>query len=855
MNNFLVTHAVENIWCAPGQDRQFNFLLNRLSPARGYRDTFKLEWTIVDLPTKLGTYHVFNIGHINPRLLGLLPSVREWTRADFIVNREGINFVMMNDKGTVFPRHRCYYQLTRNNNLLFAIEEVPWMSPEIESERMYFHCYTNAIKFGDRNVFGNVIKIKSDTVRTRADILKFQEDAAKPVQYGKRFRFVNGKYVNELTLANIVVGDDVEYLDDHSVRETVTFNVPKIPRFDSTLDKLMKFLITYPNSVKHIDYHDDIELFVYVKDSNERWKGYYLHRNDHRTLRNLTHADYSLSVQAVTNLLQSNGDKFEQAYVEVNIRNAGLVRAVFPNQSRIHDLYRLSYAKRVKAMVGKDALVPVWRAATLEAAAYPELMRWKDMQPPQNRVEEHYGSYTSGMLMANSPRAVGNITGAPGVVLSYILGNRSTVFEYDAQGKYLGMHLHDSGERYFTRDVKARKLEVAKGYGGLQTSDVYNTAVTPLKPGFNYRCYRRSKGNGILPAGKWSDVTGSDQYIVTDDAIRWAPDDRTDTLVRFNDTFLVYENTINQYKGNFHFTIMEQIFRDEMQITQAMDLPRGDLDILLNGYSLVEGIDYIINFPEVIIISKKFLKRPIRTAKQVVQVRYRDFCDKDCQPRRRAEVGFVSHGLISHDKVIQLRRDRVNRVSVDGALLLQSEYAFPDEKAGTQGLNPINGKPFAIRDEVIPLNEVMDVDTYAMLEVSRDIDKSVSDYLTLHLPEKKLVGPNVIDGLYQLYSPFINAIYNDLSRGVLKPPYIDTHYSDEQIRQTLIPYEFLLPFDPSQHDSYVSRTYADVHPHTYDEVIDIPIRQYEFIARACVIYTGSRVVPNHYFSVSKLPEV
>jgi len=853
MHNHLVAQAVKDIWCSPSQDRQFNIQLNRLSPLRGYVDWFSDDWERIDLPNATSTFHVFNMGQYNPRALGLLPSYRQWTRADIIMRRNSMIFSVFTDQGIQFPRHRCYYQLSRNNDLMVAVEEVPWMAPAVRN-RVYLRVYSNALLYSQRNVHGQLIMIQGQQVTTRNQIVDLQTETGKQPAAGRRFCFVNGVYVEQITLLNTKPGDDVEYYDDLSVKRTTQFNIAGLKQFTSTLDSLAKFILATSINDGTIDFHDDIEVFVCKRGLNNTFKGFYLHRNDLRTMRNLTHADYSLAVQSVMNLLQMNGITSNlDCFVELNIRESGLKRPLSNVESRIHDLYTLPYADRVNAMIGVRANVSVWQADALESSAYMRTMSYPSTQIPAKTVEDTYGHHMGGALLANTPQPIATITGAKGVKLPYLLAQRATIYEYDAQGKMINYYLHDAGENYLARNAAIQFVEGYKGYGAFESGDYFNVPVVDIPQGANFRCYRRITNTIDGVPGPWQDVTGSNRYLVSNGKIQWVTSSGADTLVRFNTDWLAYNQEINTYEGNYRFTLREKVLRDGFEITHAMDIPRGDLDVFIGNpgqtlYSLVEGIDYVVQFPEVMIINRKFLtsdRGPL-----MVSVRYRDFCDQEVKHKCRAETGWISHGRISANGKYDLRKDRVTRIVTKGGMQLKQNVVFAEDSAGTVGANPLNGTPYSIRDEVIPLNSLYEQDTYEMWNRSETIDAQIEAYLTEYRPLPQAQGPNVMTQSYLIYSPFINAIYSDLIRGILAPSWIFTHFTREKVDEVIQPYLPLLRFDPTQHGTWVDDRYATVAPHNRPGVQEIVIHFMRFLQFACDLYMKDKINLEPYFTVT-----
>ena len=74
----LQRHVIDNVWCSPEQDLQVRYMPAKISPINGYWGYFIHMWNKIDLPTREDRYHIYQIGAINPELLGLNPKRNRW---------------------------------------------------------------------------------------------------------------------------------------------------------------------------------------------------------------------------------------------------------------------------------------------------------------------------------------------------------------------------------------------------------------------------------------------------------------------------------------------------------------------------------------------------------------------------------------------------------------------------------------------------------------------------------------------------------------------------------------------------------------------------------------------------------
>lgn len=87
-----------------------------------------------------------------------------------------------------------------------------------------------------------------------------------------------------------------------------------------------------------------------------------------------------------------------------------------------------------------------------------------------------------------------------------------------------------------------------------------------------------------------------------------------------------------------------------------MTIPPRRLDVWLNGHPLIEGLDYHVNWPEVVVVNKQYLTSD---ENQLIDIRGQGFCAADLKPEPPREFGFVEHGYLSKDRQYNVRDDKV----------------------------------------------------------------------------------------------------------------------------------------------------------------------------------------------------
>ena len=90
MTNFFNQYLVDNIWASPKGDWQFPLSPMRMSGSDGFINFCKLAGTNITLPTGNETYHLFQVGRLNPELLKLLIGDGNWQSFANIINNQNV---------------------------------------------------------------------------------------------------------------------------------------------------------------------------------------------------------------------------------------------------------------------------------------------------------------------------------------------------------------------------------------------------------------------------------------------------------------------------------------------------------------------------------------------------------------------------------------------------------------------------------------------------------------------------------------------------------------------------------------------------------------------------------------------
>lgn len=851
MSDFLIEHALDNVWCTPDQDYQYIFRLAHLTGPYGTTRLVDVEWQSIVLPNRTDTFNVYWIGQIHPKLLGLVNSWKTWTPFSTVCNKAKMLVDLYNIDGVEIPRHLAYLQVMGDRSIVIAIKRNEQFD-SLYNKPVFFRVYSNAYLASERSYgVDNAVVIDGYTYDgDRARLLTFQRAyLAWLTKVGHTYAYLNGYLVDDFQPDRIKTGDVIEYVYDSTIRKVIDLPISSLSTFVSLVDQKRKYLLHYNDPDEDtINYRDDIDIYLIKKEVNGRFEGVYHHRNQEDSMRMVTHKDYSLVVPYVAGFIVAKEGWSNPSDITIRlcIREAGWKRPLVDENSRIKELYKLPPVDIPKAMLGVESTVAVWRADNLEAAMYPRIMRDEGPGITRDMVQQAYGYNAVSKLVADTPQKVTILSHDRFVALPYALRDAATCYEYDANGLLLGFYPHTSGVYYNPRNAECRLVEALVGVASDSLETIYNTATSPVGNVYNYRYYKCSMVAGT-PSYKWVSATPEVDYTFVSGSVVWLLD-RVSwyTAVRDDRKFLSYSINITAPDGLYYFPITVSERRSDGNFyKQPMNLRMGKLELFLNRRALIEGLDYFVNWPYVTLTNREFL---VEGAVQNVVVRVTGFPAEDMSMEPPAEVGFVNLGLLSRNNRFDIRDDKVMRIVVRGRTLTRDRLAFSEDHSGVYLTDVVtNGSPYVVDDVVVPLRNLVSENTYTMRNKSRLIDKAISDYLTLKLPEVPVSDPNVITERYEVFSPFACKVLFDLTSGLLWDDQMATHYGDVDIKRWLKPYEYLLSFDPCKQG--VDTRYVSIHPHHLSHEMELNIYQYNFLKRAIAFYLESKVDLSHFVSI------
>lgn len=863
MYDFFKDHAYKNVWCTPDQDTQVILELAKLTPYNGAKSRYKVAWRTQYLPDQTNQWHIYQIGQVHPLILGLFPKTNEWVSFAETSNRQKMICDIYSDLGIQIPRVETFYIHNEDRNILVAVKKNTKLSYDFNNDKVYLRLYSNEFFNSQRahNV-NDFIYVEGGRYANNTEIVALQNSyETHAALNGQTYAFVNGRKVHAINLFTVAVGDVAEFVYDSSVEKVVDFKLSDLLDFTSTLDSKKKYLLHYDGvDTGTINYQDDVDIFVFRDLGSGQHTGVYYHKNNADAMRNLTHRDYSIGVGYVSNYVNKIKSFYpettlinpEDIYVRIHIRKSGYDRDLVFETNRIHELYKLGTDDIEKAMLGIDSTVINWRAETLENAGYTKIMRSLSKNITNELVQNAYGYNALSKISADTPVQTYDFSGFNAANVPYLLQKGCTCYEYNSEGVLLNWSYHASGPRYICTNPLTTHVEMFSGKGGNYLNEVYGFDSTPYSRELDFRVYECGKTPGVVD-NKFIDVTGrTDKYVIESNRIFWIEESPFRyPMVRFNSDFLAYDTTANMLDGQLKLTLNHLQRRNNTLSNWVMNVPMGELDVFMNDHSLIRNLDYVYKFPEIFIINKSHLVDP-NNQPQRFHIRFTGFCKSDLSLSEVVDVGFIEHEVLSNNNRFDIRDDKVLRITVDGKLKTRNDFVFSELHSGVNMLSPLNGTPYQIKDIVAPLRGLATADTYALRDQSLITDKTVSDYLSLKIPQPERPALSAIPNRYEIFSPFICKILYDLAlnRLILE----NKIYTKQEVMKICKDYEYLLAFDPTQEEQSVNSNYVIIHPHSLTSTIGIVLNKYRFLNTVVLIYTNNLVTLSPFVEIIPDPD-
>ena len=866
MEDLIQSTIISNIWCDPNQNKQFIIKPSRLTLPSGVIGIINIALLEISMPNLSDVFHLFNIGQLHPSILNLFYLQNRYLSSDWyllgdVMNNSNVYIDIYTTNGVQIPRQESYYYFNYNKDLIVAIKENFNIPINYGSDDIYLRVYSNSYFI---NKINPNILVNSKINATAQDIQNIQTIYQNLLnQTGYVLLFINGLLVNDFNSSTINVGDAIELVYDKSIYKVIDFPLSGLPVFLSTVYNENRYLLHYSgNRANSIDYFGDTDLYIQSIYNNSRC-GVLYHKNTIDACRNITHQDYSISVDRVSNfltgleiLLNQQNIPTTSIFLRLFIRttsNNG--RSLQYENNRISSLYLMNDQAITQTMLSTVSGPINWRVETLEASPYITAMDIDYRQITDSLGVQLYGYNALSVLLGNTPLTTTLLSSFEQVDLPLGLQNNSTIYEYDINGLLLGSYPHLTGVTYTCVNNTTKLIEGIVGMGSNTPNVLFgtNNITLPLNCGYRvYKCHYILDNNNnptTVLDNIWTDITNNiSNYTVVNNVLNWVGSDTNRFLmVRTDNSFLDLDFMITPNLGVLAFNLTENEDRGNGLNSYSLPIPLGQLDIFLNSKSLIENIDYYVNFPTITIINTKYLMSNPNNTQQHIHVRFTGFCNNNLQYEIPNDIGFIQYGALSNNNHYDLRTDKVLRILVDGKLQQLSNLTFIETTPTLQFNSSLNGLPYMVRDLVVPMETYINQDTYAFRSLSQTIDTNVSSYLSSIFPQEPENNSSVIITKYNVYSPFIYNIVCFILLNQITNDDISSLLSDSDIINFCQQFEHLLDSDPTHKSLNTFSPFLNILPvNTTASVINLSNLQYTFLNNVVRLYCNNLLTLSPY---------
>lgn len=807
MTNFFNQYLVDNIWASPKGDWQFPLSPMRMSGSDGFINFCKLAGTNITLPTGNETYHLFQVGRLNPELLKLLIGDGNWQSFANIINNQNVYAQTYTDYGMTLSLSDVYFRFDTNKAMYIAVRWNPLLDID------YSNLTDITIRFITASYVNNTIPSLlnqyaawSGTVTDDLDITNIQQFAA---QYpGSNLLFYANGYLSDLNA--IGINDQVDVIFDPLYKQLVSLRLNELPVFNSEMDSQRKFLFHVdPINENDIDFINNIDFYLTAVDGNGNQTGLYIHRNNIRNVRNITFHDYSIMAYNVQNLLTylplalSN----YELYITAFIRKSGFNNdGVIDTKERLLSLYDFpdSLLDSLLANLNADSL---WNASNLEKSTTLQFMQsyLKDLN---NYNTEEVGGYFSITQQVCPPLSA---TTPNWLTIPPCYQNGFTACEFE-DGLLTGLSYNQEDGMYQLVNPAADHVEFTNGLPTTEYENVYSSwsggnFTVPLN--IEYRVYGQDSTNA------WNDITS----LVAS----------TQTA---NGTVLTYPtgyNNIVVKNNNYQYVYSSAIPATLANITVSLDdpymasIPYAVVDVYLNGYLLVNQVDYILIGNTVYLSNFEQMQT---TYKNLLYIKCQGFCNSDLTPLS-----------LDSNLILENTPENVAALNETIATLYRPAIVIVNNTLYTGQSYPDSFLYICIKTKIVNAFKYLGTDSQTLLNSSLDVNKRIGLLKTLYTPDYS-VKP-LTNHKKTLISPFLYTILQNVLANNYSQWY-DISYTKADLGNFFYEMSQTFKDDPIWND-VVNYDYYQVVGFNTNFPVNLNASQFNFYIDVVTFFNNSRI--------------
>lgn len=840
--------AIENIYCAPAQDFQFNFRLVRVTKKKfPVRSQVRVYDNVKNLPDSTSLFHVYTIGNIHPELLLLLSQHKDWFRDTWISFSEDMvnrNYIVQvyDDIGINYPRSKIYYSFIDESSILIALKidtsiRINFNVEEFKYMRLYSNNYYASHIFDECDI-KNGIQYISTTVLNNVDKVSLQNwiTNLKNQSQGDVIVYVNGLHTDNVNL-NIPNNSFLEVLYDQSIISKERYPISSLNTFQSIKDSKQKYLLFRDKIVDSIQYDDDLE--IYISTSSELVnKGVYFYQHKDYVTRNVTDKDYSLYTVYLNNqavaLSNITSGSIPDKEIVVYTRMSSVSKPLVHSALKLHELYKLPQDTEKNVIGDMGTTITDYKADHLENSNYFKVLGLSKLVNLTNTLATDAIGYSATKFYFGNTPVIPSDVNAVDVPLLY--RSPSTVYEYDLQGKLINI-TDTIGPVYSSSTPNVKHIEFIRGRTPNVYDPLYESGSTiELKSG-EY-IILESSFSGVTRLDTWTDVTNdTNKVTISNNTALVTGEVSSKFKIVYLDEPLMYDISIPTVDGTLYFPIQVTEDRGTGVQSHRLDFFYKTIEVFLNGCRLAYNIDYFMDYPYISICNKMYIDH--QSSLQHIHIRATGIAYSKEEVNSDESVGFVHHGVLSRNGKFDIRDDRVISIYVNGKIYDRANVLYAEDDNTIRLTHYLNGLPYSVSERLVSIQEVTGLPTLPYYVSDRELNKRVSDLYNLILPEPQIEPLAIITQHYTLYSPLISKVIHDMLDGNIPQSLYMTPYNDTTILNLIENnYKQLAALDPIKKELPYST--IEIHPHPFNTTVEINLYQYRFMINLIRILTANQ---------------
>lgn len=829
IRDFLYENAVKDVWVNPHGDRNVMFKANMISRHSGVVNTLILPYDEIEMPISGTRYTVYELGGVVPEKIGIDVPLPGWVSLDALSHQAQV-YITIFSRGRMASLTGAYIQILPSKTVIIAIDYSINNRVLSLKDDMYVRFYSNIYyehsgainkrltngtyinqtdNVGAYLVFSNLI----NSIRVAIGVL--------PLIY------LNGLYLPDgvPNFNKLVSGDRIDYIVDPLIMNVDAVRIEDMEAYTSILDQAFKMIVSLDSNYNNI-YVDDMEFYITGVRTDGIRVGAYLPRLAPSSIRMLTYTDWAINSAQVTGRLDELKNMIDSSLILNSVklyvlrRDNGETRDNLLDSSRIPDLMNLPTAIRKTLLAGINSNLPIWNASSLEDCAFNHWVSLEGDDNTGNSITGVYSRHAALSVLERVRKLHGNTDwslppsasdGGGILVMHNPDGSGIIPVIYSASNHTNETYANGKGyEVFYPGYHQGYPLDILVPAGTLTDTLIEN--------GFGIFIYYDNDST-LVPA-----IYGTD-YQLTEVG--------NQTQINWSNDLYQYDRYIRTSQKLVFFTLHAITLVDIIAgidmyngRTKLHDVGMSTLCVWYNDHYMVEGLDYHVLNGRIYLVSNN--KWWTDTAK--LDVIYAGLPDSSLKHVVKGNWGWIKYGQVTNNNVYDLYAYRNKLFYIDGVAVPFNEIQEAEHYINkiTIGHSPyIDGTPYAIVD-VVQFTRDEELNTIVRTaETERLIDEDISNILSLLDPQSPIRGTITINSKYDLVSPLMNKLIDDILLGVLVLDVIT--YSDSDLMDILMPYQQLLRIDPTQMNHDLD--FVEIHPKWTSTVVDVTTAQYNFLNR------------------------